>query len=71
VELPAIEQKFGKALGQADKLGSRYALILGEDEVTSGEWTLKTLADGSQGKYTETELLVYLRDTNVGGQQRT
>jgi histidyl-tRNA synthetase len=71
VELSAIEQKFGKALGQADKLGSRYALILGEDEVTSGEWTLKTLADGSQEKYTETELLEYLRDTNVGGQQRT
>jgi histidyl-tRNA synthetase len=71
VELPAIEQRFGKALGQADKLGSRYALILGEDEVTSGEWTLKTLADGSQEKYTETELLEYLRDTNVGGQQRT
>jgi histidyl-tRNA synthetase len=71
VELPAIEQKFGKALGQADKLGSRYALLLGEDEVTSGEWTLKTLADGSQEKYTETELLEYLRDTNVGGQQRT
>jgi len=71
VELPATEQKFGKALGQADKLGSRYALVLGEDEVSSGEWTLKTLADGSQKKYTESELLEYLRDTNVGGQQRT
>lgn len=63
VELPATEQKFGKALGQADKLGSRYALILGEDEVTSGEWTLKTLADGSQKKYTESDLLEYLRET--------
>ena len=62
VELPATEQKFGKALGQADKLGARYALILGEDEVTSGEWTLKTLADGSQKKYTENELLEYLRE---------
>ena len=60
VELPPTEQKFGKALGQADKLGSRYALILGEDEVTSGHWTLKTLADGSQQKYTETELLEFL-----------
>ena len=46
VEMPATEQKFGKALGQADKLGSRYALILGDDEASSGEWTLKTLADG-------------------------
>ena len=64
VELPPAEQKFGKALAQADKLGSRYALILGEDEVASGQWTLKTLADGSQGKYTETELLEFLRETN-------
>jgi len=71
VELPATEQKFGKALGQADKLGSRYALILGEDEVTSGEWTLKTLADGSQNKYSESELLEYLRETSPAAQQRT
>jgi histidyl-tRNA synthetase len=71
VELPAIEQKFGKALSQADKLGSRYALILGEDEVTSGEWTLKTLFDGLQEKYTETELLEYLRDINPAAQHRT
>lgn len=60
VELPPAEQKFGKALGQADKLGSRYALILGDDEVTSGQWTLKTLADGSQAKYTESELVQFL-----------
>ena len=53
VELPPVEQKFGKALGQADKLGARYALILGEDEVASGEWTVKTLADGTQGKVRE------------------
>jgi histidyl-tRNA synthetase len=71
VELSATEQKFGKALGQADKLGSRYALILGEDEVTSGEWTLKTLADGSQTKYTESELLDYLREAKQSAQQRT
>jgi histidyl-tRNA synthetase len=65
VEMPATEQKFGKALGHADKLGSRYALILGEDEVSSGEWTLKTLADGSQAKYTESDLLEYLREAKT------
>jgi len=62
VELPPVEQKFGKALGQADKLGARYALILGEDEVASGQWTLKTLADGTQGKYSEAGLLEFLRE---------
>jgi histidyl-tRNA synthetase len=60
-ELPPVEQKFGKALGQADKLGSRYALILGEDEVASGQWTLKTLADGTQQKLGEAELLEFLK----------
>jgi histidyl-tRNA synthetase len=61
VELPPVEQKFGKALGQADKLGARFALILGDNEVASGEWTLKTLADGSQAKFTEPDLLEHLR----------
>ena len=61
VELPPVEQKFGKALGQADKLGARYALILGEDEVASGQWTLKTLADGTQGKHSEAGLMEFLR----------
>jgi histidyl-tRNA synthetase len=61
VELPPLEQKFGKALGQADKIGSRYALILGEDEVASGQWTLKTLADGTQQKLTEAGLLEFLK----------
>jgi len=61
VELPPIEQKFGKALGHADKLGARYALILGDNEVSEGLWTLKTLADGSQQKLTEPDLLDFLR----------
>jgi len=61
VELPPVEQKFGKALGQADKLGAKYALILGDNEVSEGLWTLKTLADGSQAKFTEPDLLDHLR----------
>jgi len=61
VELPPVEQKFGKALGQADKLGAKYALILGDNEVSEGLWTLKTLADGSQVRYTEPDLLEHLR----------
>jgi histidyl-tRNA synthetase len=62
VELPPLEQKFGKALGQADKLGARFALIIGDNEVAEGLWTLKTLADGSQTKFTEPDLLQFLRE---------
>jgi histidyl-tRNA synthetase len=61
VELPPTELKFGKALERADKLGSRYALILGDNEVSEGSWTLKTLADGTQQKFTEPELLDFLK----------
>jgi histidyl-tRNA synthetase len=65
VELPPVEQKFGKALGQADKLGARFALILGDHEVASGEWTLKTLADGSQLKLPEPALIEHLRKSKA------
>ena len=61
VELPPTELKFGKALERADKLGSRYALILGDNEVSEGSWTLKTLADGAQQKFTEPDLLDFLQ----------
>jgi histidyl-tRNA synthetase len=61
VELPPVEQKFGKALGQADKLGAKYALILGDNEVSEGLWTLKTLSTGEQEKFPEPDLIEFLR----------
>jgi histidyl-tRNA synthetase len=61
VELPGEEMKFKKSLGLADKLGARYALIVGEDEVASGTFALKRLADAKQDKYSESELLAHLR----------
>ncbi|MBV8515550.1 MAG: histidine--tRNA ligase [Acidobacteria bacterium] len=61
VEVPPTELKFGKALGQADKVGAQFALILGENEVSEGIWTLKNLNDGNQVKLPEPELIAHLR----------
>jgi histidyl-tRNA synthetase len=61
VELPPTEQKFGKALGQADKLGAKYALILGDNEVSEALWTIKTLSTGEQQKLPEPEVIEFLR----------
>jgi histidyl-tRNA synthetase len=61
VELPAVEMKFGKSLGLADRLKARYALIVGDDELAAGIVTVKRLADGSQQKLAEAELFSYLR----------
>jgi histidyl-tRNA synthetase len=60
VELPPEEMKFKKSLGMADKLGARYALIIGEDEVASETYSLKRLSDGEQKKLNENDLLEYL-----------
>ncbi|MGB6599198.1 MAG: histidine--tRNA ligase, partial [Candidatus Acidiferrum sp.] len=61
VELPATELKFGKALERASKLGSRFALILGEEEVSSGMWTVKRLADGTQTKMFGSAVVEFLK----------
>jgi histidyl-tRNA synthetase len=59
-ELQTGEMKFGKALGLADRLKARYAVIVGEDEVAAGLFTIKRLADGEQKKLMENDLLMYL-----------
>ncbi|MGD0306034.1 MAG: histidine--tRNA ligase [Candidatus Acidiferrales bacterium] len=66
VELPGEELKFKKSLNLADKLGARYALIIGSDEVASGAFTLKRLADADQKKLNETDLLETLRAEKRG-----
>jgi histidyl-tRNA synthetase len=66
VELPGEEMKFKKLLNLADRLGARYALIIGSDEVASGTFTLKRLADANQKKLNETELLDTLKGQKSG-----
>jgi histidyl-tRNA synthetase len=66
VELPPEAMKFKKSLGLADKFGARYALIIGEDELASGTYTLKRLADAEQQKLNESDLLEYLESERRG-----
>jgi histidyl-tRNA synthetase len=60
VELPAVEMKFGKSLGLADRLKARHAVIIGDNELAEGVVTVKRLADGSQQKLSEQQLFEYL-----------
>ncbi|MGH9715926.1 MAG: histidine--tRNA ligase [Candidatus Acidiferrales bacterium] len=70
VELPPEEMKFKKSLGLADKLGARYALIIGEDEAASGTFTLKRLSDAQQQKLDEAALLDLLQSEFRGPNAR-
>ena len=65
VELPAVEMKFGKALSLADRLGARYAVIVGEQELAANEFTVKRLADADQKKLSEADLLAYLTEATM------
>ncbi|MGH9792091.1 MAG: histidine--tRNA ligase, partial [Candidatus Acidiferrales bacterium] len=68
VEVPAEDMKFRKSLDLANRLGARYALIIGENEVASGRYALKRLADATQRELTEGELLDFLSgERKVGG----
>jgi histidyl-tRNA synthetase len=67
VELPAVEMKFGKSLGLADRLKARHAVIVGDDELAAGVFTVKRLSDGTQQKLGEPELFSYLRAAQNAG----
>jgi histidyl-tRNA synthetase len=61
VEMPHEEMKFKKSLGLAGRLGARFAVILGDNEVAAGTCTVKRMADGTQATIAERELAGHLR----------
>ncbi|URA11132.1 histidine--tRNA ligase [Thermospira aquatica] len=50
-----------KHLKSADKLRCAYALLLGEDEVKTGRWTLRNLQTGEQLQETPENIVAFLR----------
>jgi histidyl-tRNA synthetase len=57
VEIPYEELKIKKALGRADQLGARFAVILGEDELKAGTFTLRDMRTGAQRSLPELDLI--------------
>jgi histidyl-tRNA synthetase len=44
----SVDRKLKRALEVANKVGARFVLILGEDEVSAGTYSLKDMASGEQ-----------------------
>lgn len=57
----SVEGKLKRALEIANKTGARYALILGDDEVASGTYSLKNMATGEQVKLARSELTLRIK----------
>jgi histidyl-tRNA synthetase len=61
VEVPAEEPKLRKALSLAERLGARFAVIIGENEVQAGEFAVKRFADGEQRKLAEGDVAGFVK----------
>ena len=52
----AFEGKLKRAMELANKLNARYALIVGDNEISSGVYALKNMASGEQENVTRDQL---------------
>ena len=52
----AANAKLKRAMELANKCGARYAVILGDDEIAAGEYSLKNMQSGEQQRVTRDEL---------------
>ena len=59
-------RSFKSRMKQADKLGARYAAILGDDELAKGVWTLRDMARSEQRPASEEEILKHLKEKANG-----
>ena len=71
VDLPTKLMRAGDAVRYADRIGAYFTLLLGEDELKSGQLTLKHMLRQEQVKITEAELLTHLKHQNELREGRT
>ena len=52
----SVDRKLKRALEVANKMGARFALIFGDNEIAAGTYLLKDMASGEQVSLTRDEL---------------
>ena len=60
----AANAKLKRAMELANKLGARYALILGDDEIAAGVYSLKNMQSGEQHRVSREELFTTIGNRN-------
>ena len=56
-----VEAKLKRAMELANKLGARFVLIVGENELAAGRYTFKNMVSGEQENLTREEIAARLR----------
>jgi len=65
-QMAVAEKKAGSHFKDADKLGARFAVVIGSDEVTSENLTVKDLTAHSQEKISSGNIVSYLKSKAAG-----
>jgi len=61
VEIDYDPMKIKKAMGVASKLQARFAIIIGEGEISAGRYQVKDMATGQQEEVEPGNIVSYLR----------
>jgi histidyl-tRNA synthetase len=56
VSVELVEGKLKRVMELANKLGARYALIVGENEMAAGRYALKNMSTGEQETLSQSEI---------------
>jgi histidyl-tRNA synthetase len=60
--LPLVERPMGAQLRRADKMGARFALFVGKDELAAGRFGLKSLSTGEQVEVSESDIVSHVKE---------
>lgn len=60
------EKKLKRLMSQANRVGARFTLLIGEEELAGGSFTLRDMRTGMQEKVSEEDLLPRLRAMRMG-----
>ncbi len=58
----SVDRKLKRALEVANKMGARYALILGDNEIAAGTYLLKNMASGEQTPLARAQLAAHIQN---------
>ncbi len=61
----SVDRKLKRALEVANKMGARFALILGDNEIAAGTYLLKDMASGEQESLAREQLVPRIRRNEV------
>ncbi len=61
----SVDRKLKRALEVANKMGARFALILGDNEISAGTYLLKDMASGEQISLAREQLVQHVKEHGI------